>query len=108
MENATLSNYASSTDILSNRGSLTALLSNRGSSTALPVERGLFDRSCRTVAFRSPRQSRSGRSIGALSNCTRSTGTYFRDFLRLTTTFAIFHKNNINSQKNSRWYMQRR
>ena len=96
MENATLSNCASSTDILS----------NRGSSTALPVERGLFDRSCRTAAFRSPRQSRSGRSIGALSNCTRSTGTYFRDFPRLTTTFAIFHKNNINSQKNSIFTIQ--
>ncbi len=38
MENATLSNCASSTDILTNRGSSTACLSNGACSTG-PVER---------------------------------------------------------------------
>ena len=67
-------------------------LSNSLRSTGECVERQPFDRCLSTARC----------SIGVLSNCTRSTGTYFRDFPRLATTFAIFHKNNINSQKISK------
>ncbi len=76
-------------------------MSNCGSSTPQPVEQGLFDRPCRTAAVRSPFQSRSGSSISTLSNYSRSTWSQIRDFPWLATTFTIFHKNNINSQKNS-------
>lgn len=76
-------------------------MSNCGSSTPQPVEQGLFDRPCRTAAVRSPFRSRSGPSISALSNYSHSTWTQIRDFPQLATTFAIFYKNNINSQKNS-------
>lgn len=75
-------------------------MSNCGSSTPQPVEQGLFDRPCRTAAVRSPFQSRSGSSISTLSNYSRSTWSQIRDFPWLATTFTIFHKNNINCQKN--------
>ena len=65
--------------------------SNNPGSIGRPVEWLQFDRY----------QSKAGSSIRPLSFLPRSIGTYFCDFPHMATNFAIFHKNNINSQKKS-------